>query len=289
MPGPNSVTAAPGLTNARPPQARSRLGDEVRLSQATASKGSWVPSLGQSLVQYPGAALPSLPSEFSVLVWNAHKNEDPGFEREFQQLAGRSHLALLQEAVESLPVWDGFGCSYAISWADQEPKSSSGVATYSRAQQVSAELQRTEGREPVVGTPKVSLVSLFKVQGSDKQLMVVNTHALLMTSSNEQLQKLARVVRTHMAQGGSVIWAGDFNTKDEARHQYLLELTQSLGLHAPDWEGHRTTHHPFGPEIGDYPLEHLFASPDIHFQKAEALSSPVSDHNKLFAKIRIDP
>jgi endonuclease/exonuclease/phosphatase (EEP) superfamily protein YafD len=91
---------------------------------------------------------------------------------------------------------------------------------------------QTQAREPLVRTPKATLITQYKITGMpDKTLLVVNIHAINFVDDKyffRQLQRLQSIIKQHQ---GPVLFAGDFNTWNEARFAKLQQLvTKRLGM-----------------------------------------------------------
>src|SRR5690606_32748181 len=92
------------------------------------------------------------------------------------------------------------------------------------------EFIRTSNREPILRTPKMSLISVFAIKNCPAQLMVVNTHAINFVRNSQfnfDIEKIAAKIKNH---NGPLVWAGDFNTWNKGRMRKLRSVAKRLGL-----------------------------------------------------------
>ena len=134
----------------------------------------------RTLSSTPNRRPPTLPVRTSVLVWNLQKGQAAGFADAFERLVAGRALVLLQEmhihddksaatTPEAFFVADS-DRSYAMATSfvygkDQTP---TGVAIGAAIEPAAGmEWQVTEDLEPLVGTPKASLLALFRLPGEN--------------------------------------------------------------------------------------------------------------------------
>lgn len=179
---------------------------------------------------------PSAPAQndLRVLVWNIEKaGGGEAWQRDFVNLVSQSDLALVQEAYtnpyfrRASQLLTGFLWLFAVSfYVDNEI---TGVASVSRWPVQAAQWHRSSDREPVLATPKMALSTIIPLPDG-RPLMVVNVHALNFVfngSFERQIAPLARLVGAHQ---GPAIFAGDFNTWNIPKGDYLDEEMKRAGL-----------------------------------------------------------
>lgn len=225
-----------------------------------------------------------LGTSFALLNWNVEKAKDPGLLGEFAELAKRSDLIFLQEAVplrkaQTLieePLYDAFVRGYVQNEIE------TGVLTLARTPHiVHCQLLATE---PWLRTPKATSVTLYPLENSDNTLLTINLHAvnfsLGVKTYREQLNNTVELIRGHK---GPVIMGGDFNTWSNKRQRVLDSLASELGLIAvPFSPDHRTTQ--FGK-----PLDHIYVR-ELAWRHTETRQVSTSDHNPLLVTFRrVDP
>ena len=221
---------------------------------------------------------------FSLLNWNVEKAQDPELVSEFAELAKRSDLVFLQEAVplkktETLieqSLFEAFVRGYVQNEIE------TGVLTLARTPHlVHCHLLATE---PWLRTPKATSVTLYPLAESDDTLLTINLHALNFSFGIEaytaQLEAAAQLIRAHE---GPVVFGGDLNTWSNRRQRALDSVAGELQLvPVPFSPDHRTTQ--FGK-----PLDHLYVR-GLTWQTTETREVSTSDHNPLFATFqRQDP
>lgn len=243
--------------------------------------------------------------ELRILCWNVHKEvSDEPWQRDFQSLLTKTqaNLIVLQEALYNRQLTGFLKELYsqqntALHWDfapqlyDPRADSYSGVMTLAPAASKSRKAVLSNGLEPVIGTPKVSLLTtyrlpLLKTQSRRESLLVINIHAInfkiTLQDFKEQLRALADLVTTHH---GPVIFAGDFNTWRSARQQHLDQIADELKLKKVDFgDGVKAV---FGN-----PLDHIYYSAnafDFIEGSAKVLSADEvksSDHRPLLVTLR---
>jgi endonuclease/exonuclease/phosphatase (EEP) superfamily protein YafD len=184
-----------------------------------------------------------LPSTLRVLVWNVYKGQREGWEKEFEPLAQASDLVLLQEAwlregsSESCPMTQAlcahskFAWQMVVSWVDEQGEGpSTGVATGAVAPPFDLTPLVSPATEPLIDTPKTALVTRYRLEGNDEQLLCVNVHALNVVGADTlqlQLDQLGTAMEAHT---GPVLLAGDFNVWTDEKQERLRALVSRLSL-----------------------------------------------------------
>ncbi len=168
---------------------------------------------------------------FSLVNWNMLKGQRDGWEQDFHRLVGEGDVVLLQEAHLTDGMLEALRLSrlnWGLATAFRYRGAEAGVLTASRADLQEICMQRF--REPVLKTPKTTLVAQFPFTGGG-HLVVVNVHAINFTTDEtyflESWRKMEAIVQPHE---GPLIVAGDFNTWNAARQAIVVNTTQRLGL-----------------------------------------------------------
>ncbi len=137
---------------------------------------------------------------------------------------------------------------------------------------------RTETGEPLTHTPKISLAAVYRLENTDENLMVVNTHAINFVKTRvflSQMSDLEKMIATHT---GPVIFAGDFNTWNKKRNIIVAGTIIRLGMEKtyfnPDTRTKRFR----------YPLDHIFYKGLELKNSSVAGSLFSSDHKALEAE-----
>jgi endonuclease/exonuclease/phosphatase (EEP) superfamily protein YafD len=226
------------------------------------------------------------PKNWSFLVWNLHKGEDETFKPEFMALSLGRDIIMNQEVYldENMTDIFRFLLPYKIETATSflygKEKIRTGVANISTVEPISSLFIRTEIREPVLKSPKITLVTSYPIRYSNKKLTIVNIHGINFVSSLSYKKEMERIYQQIKDIPAPLVFAGDFNTWNEDRVRILDEYTQKLNLKAaiflPD---HRITFN------GNY-LDHFFHTNDIKITEARVdVIYKGSDHRPLTVEV----
>lgn len=204
-----------------------------------------------------------LPSTLNIIVWNAAKSDHARYD----EMLNTSDLALLQEALVN---------DFALS---AEAYHGSGVALQGISEPISSCFWLSY--EPILLSPKASLVAEYDIESSAEHLFVATLHGVNFDWSQEvwkaQIDRLLATVKNHR---GPILMGGDFNTWSETRMNYVLEQSRRLGLALVD----------FAPDIRlapfGYPLD-LVLIRDLEVTYANTFNSALSDHAVLRLEVTI--
>ena len=170
---------------------------------------------------------------FTVLCWNTAKLTQKNSYRELVKSIiedEKIDVMLLQEVKKSLALeLDVSDFSYIMSPNIQTKKHVFGVMS---AFKISCEDELsllTRKRELSYATHKVTLITKHKIS-NHTQLMIVNLHAINFVNNSDFYHELSSIKSTIKSHKGAMIVAGDFNTWNVKRVNYLKEFTQELSL-----------------------------------------------------------
>ena len=222
------------------------------------------------------------PDRISILNWNVYKGRRDNWATDFRRYSNRHDVVTIQEAhlgeeLESL--LDAEHRHWTMNAAFNYQDRATGVMTASSIKPVYTCGQHTI--EPLIGTPKTSLISYYPVDGIDERLLVANVHginfSLGVAAYNEQIEKLFELMRYHQ---GPIVLAGDFNTWSDKRMQIVETLAQRLSLSSLDYTSHNRT------SVFGKALDHVF------YRGLEPLEHDTwhvtsSDHNPTRASFRV--
>lgn len=196
---------------------------------------------------------PSQQQEFTLVTWNIYKGQNEGLYQDLQQIVLQSDFVLMQEfslnSSQEQLMQSLAGTHWALAKSFEGGNGWTGVATMSKWQPEISIPVRSPGSEPFVGTPKMSLISKYKIAGKD--FWIVNLHGLNFDITHVDFEEQIDDMVSRLAKyKGALIFAGDFNTWSTSRREYLLAKTQSLGLLRVDIEN------PMG--LFSSTLDHIF-------------------------------
>jgi len=184
----------------------------------------------------PAPSKPLPGDKISLLVWNLHKIEDPQLIKDFREISADADLALTQESVGTRILMNRMtGANPAYEWTMAKAFrmfnfSFTGVATAYRVKPLMEKPLYSPVTEPISDTPKSILISTFSIENSDETLLVANVHAINFVALWDfqiHMNQLAANIQAHQ---GPMIIAGDFNTWETARLDYLYKIFKPLGL-----------------------------------------------------------
>ena len=231
-----------------------------------------------------------------VLNWNIEKKGDQeDWHADFVRITDSysPDLFLFQEArlndgLEELLGQYDLGWNFAPNIHEGRHGTFSGVLTASQIKPLSQRVLLSEAHEPFSETPKISLLTEYRLGQRKQTLFVVNIHAINFVRSEKfeaQISELEQQLTEHQ---GPIILAGDFNTWSKKRMNYLVESADRLNLNKVEfagWDRKEIKNLLFSP-----PFDHIFyrglsvktQSPDV----LENFSS--SDHKPLFVEFVLD-
>lgn len=199
--------------------------------------GIYVPKNHQVLKKFGQEKLSEINgNEINLFVWNIYKAEYDSWPEQFNSQLEKFDLLLLQEMLTKPSVVDIFtgheDLSYetATSFIFKKSGFRTGIATGSKVKTSWKKYLRSKKTEPLVGTPKLTLFTKYPIADSDKELLVVNIHAINFVPSlslYSQLDDAAKIIKSH---NGPSIFAGDFNTWTLEKQVFLRKITQKLGF-----------------------------------------------------------
>ncbi|MEH1824028.1 MAG: endonuclease/exonuclease/phosphatase family protein [Nostoc sp.] len=227
-----------------------------------------------------------------VLSWNiAKQNYNKTWLKDFLKIIDTYHpnLIFLQEFSLKLEAdewgkWLKMNWSFAPNFVDIHHQTYSGIFTAATISPITKQVITTQHHEPIVKTPKISLITEYQLSEQSTTLLTINSHLINFVDLNKfkiQLQELELALSIHR---GPLIFSGDFNTWSRKRAVILNQVTTKLGL----------TPVVFAPHHQDKikrfllspPLDHIFYR-DISVKKgtAEVLDEICSsDHKPLLAE-----
>jgi endonuclease/exonuclease/phosphatase (EEP) superfamily protein YafD len=223
-------------------------------------------------------------SQFSVLVWNIYKGQKDEWKNEYEKIKKDHDLLILQEDLCCKNhIESRYQKIFAKSFYYSGNEGSTGVSTLSSTSAIYSKVMRSQGREPIISTPKMALITKYPFLNNNKDLLVANIHSLNFVSNenwNQQLSQLLKELSNHV---GPLILAGDFNTWNDERLEILLSSTQKLGLKSVIFKNGDARMKVFGNA-----LDHVFYR-DLSVKTAHVISSDGSDHMPLSVRFEMTP
>ena len=225
-----------------------------------------------------------------LLVWNIHKQGDSGWERDLSAFAAASDVVLLQESVLHPPlqeILDDSGLRWVMASSFLLDADDIGVLSATRVAPIASCTQRVV--EPLIRIPKSAVISWLPITdtrtdtrtGSRETLAIANVHSINFELAPDvyrsQLEAVADALAGHR---GPIIFAGDFNTWNDARDGVVAEIAARLGLTELNLRVDQRAVF-FGRH-----LDHIFIR-GLQLIDVGAIPVTSSDHNPLAATLRI--
>lgn len=206
------------------------------LVAALSSQAYEVPELDRVLVNVSGASkgMPELPRNFTFLNWNVYKgSRGEVWHKDFLALSEGVHVITLQEAVrdEIMPLTFQ-RLTDVVFWMAQsflKETYSTGVVTGSYAEPLDIHFHKSPITEPIINTPKMSLLTTFGLPDG-RSLLVINMHAINFVSYTSFKKQLLDVSPSIESFDGPKIFAGDFNTWSLRRWMFLHDHMKAMGF-----------------------------------------------------------
>ncbi len=224
-------------------------------------------------------------NSFNILCWNVAKlTLKSSYKNYLKSLIENENIniLLLQEVkkciAQELDIYD---FSYILSPNIQTKRHIFGVLS---AFKISCENDLsllTKKRELIYATHKVSLITKHKIH-NEKKLMIVNLHAINFVKNSDfydELQKIKSSVKSHK---DAMIIAGDFNTWNTKRVNYLKEFTYDLSLKKVDFNNEKNV-----KKIFTNSLDYIFYRGLKLIDSKVINSKNISDHNPIIATFKI--
>lgn len=226
----------------------------------------------------------NLKEEFGILCWNVAKlTLHSSYKTYIETLLQKYDLdiLLLQEVKKNLSdelcLHD---YSYILSPNIQTKRHIFGVLSAFKSSCEEEMSLLSKKREFRYATHKTSLITHHKFSNG-KKILIVNLHAINFVKNSDfknELDSLLECIKSH---SGAMIVAGDFNTWNRTRVEYLKKFAEHLGLKRAESEDEANLKKVFSNSL-DYIL---YRELDLIYAKAID-SKKISDHNPIIAKFK---
>ena len=225
----------------------------------------------------------TLTPEFSLLVWNIHKeNQQTAFQEKLQELIKNRpcDFLLFQELKfqKSDPYYFE-NHSYALASNMETSQHLFGVFTAAKVafEKINTNLS-TEKEMGGMATYKSFLITQHRLS-SGELLNLVNLHAINFVSLKSFTLELEKIKKILLCHDGAMIIGGDFNNWSSKRVKVLKRFQKDLSLQKAEIKEYHHVKHVFSK-----PLDHIFYR-GITLLEAEAINTKnVSDHNPIYAR-----
>ncbi len=176
-------------------------------------------------------------ASIKVLNWNiAKKNYDKVWVRDFLNIIEKYQpdLIFLQEfrlgsEAEKVVELTDMSWVFAPNFIDAHHQTYSGILTASKISPLTKKAIITRHHEPILKTPKVSLITEYPLSNRKETLIAINSHLINFVDLDKfktQLHELQLALSTHR---GPLIFSGDFNTWNRKRVNILDKAVTDWG------------------------------------------------------------
>jgi endonuclease/exonuclease/phosphatase (EEP) superfamily protein YafD len=246
-----------------------------------------IPSINESLISIGSSYHKEIdPNSIKVLVWNMLKSKRKKWTKDFVNLTKDKDLLILQEVYLNryyLYVYRNivpYRFDMAISFLYQN-NFPTGNMIGSKIEPTVSSMFRTSKLEPIVGTPKTAVYSIFPIKNYSKDLLVISIHGLNMTKNihlKNQIREIFEVVHLH---DGPVIFGGDFNTWNKKRTNFLKKIMTENNFKEVFFKKDKRL------KVAGYPLDYVFLK-DIEVKDSRVLNKiKSSDHKPIILELFI--
>ncbi len=231
-------------------------------------------------------------TSIKVLSWNiAKRNLNKTWVRDFSKIIEQYQpdIVCLQEFRMGITFKNTLGIaemawSFAPNFIDTHHNAYSGILTAAKINPTTRKAIVTKHHEPIIKTPKASLITEYSLSNKRETLLAINSHLINfvdLTKFKTQLHELEFALSAHR---GPLIFSGDFNTWSRKRAALLELAVTRLGLTPVGFAPHESKK--IKRFLLSPPLDHIFYR-GLSEKKASAkvldhISS--SDHKPLLAE-----
>jgi endonuclease/exonuclease/phosphatase (EEP) superfamily protein YafD len=225
-------------------------------------------------------------SSIDVLNWNILKGDRSSWKKDFKRIADKMDLLLLQEAylngnmLDALKI-DRMGWIFSPSFFYAANNVPTGVLTASFVEPIYCRALRAT--EPILRTPKSSLITKYNLSGSNQVLLVANVHAINFALGTVSFRSQAHQIKREMqSHNGPIILSGDFNTWSANRLRSLQEIIHDLHLRPVLFKTDNRK------KVFGKPIDHIFYR-GLEVKGAKVIRVRSSDHNPMIVSFKAAP
>ena len=240
------------------------------------------PSKNIKLLKHQGS---TCRGSFNLLCWNIAKlSKKEKFKTYLQELILKEELdfLLLQEVKEEIATDMGIDdFSYILSANIETKKHIYGVMSAFKFSCHDYKEILTNSKELSFLTHKSSLFTLHYL-GENRELLVVNIHAINFTTSKRFEEELKYIESRLIPFKGSLIVAGDFNTWSKKRVKNLNEFAKNLSLKEVKFQDGKNL-----KKVFNKALDYVFYR-GLHVETSKVIKTDtLSDHNPICVRFTI--
>jgi len=229
------------------------------------------------------------PDKIKLFVWNMYKGDNPTWEKDYRYLWRDHDIFALQEMLLDKKMKRVFNThkdtlyhSATSFLYTSRNNLETGVATAATVPSTRTFWQRSKAREPIIKTPKMVLFTRYPIEGTKKQLLVANIHAINFVGAEklaDQIREAANEIKMH---DGPAVFAGDFNTWSSNKVLVMFGILNKIGMRQVKFN----PKHDKRMKVNGYFLDYIW------YRDLEVLNSTVwgyiegSDHKAMSAEFK---
>lgn len=239
------------------------------------------------------AAAPTLsPHSIKAFIWNIKKTEMQNWKKEFEVYGKDQDLILLQEAYRNKLFNSTTGAFKNYRWDMgismlyiRDNNTPTGTMIGSKVTPTEVVVKHSPDTEAVVNTPKAMTFAKYPIENSPEELLVISVHGINITNYASFKRHMDQATEQIEEHSGPILFAGDFNTRTQARTQYLMKLIEKYGFKTVQFKnGHRRMRWKF---TANY-LDHGFVR-GLSVKAAHVVGESIgSDHKPMFIEMAVD-
>lgn len=224
-------------------------------------KRFFIPKIEESHVVFGKSSREELdPKHMKVFVWNILKASKKGFTQDFIyhgrdtdifMLQEGSRNGLMEKAFEFFP-GHRFDMGYSFIHRSKKKYEPTGTVIGSSVEPSNVVIERTQDREPIIKTPKANTIGYYPIKGTDKELLIVNIHGMNMAGDAAFARHVDQCLEHIKNHTGPVIFAGDFNSKNDERLNHMVSGMHKHGLVPVSFRDDKRRKSKFSRAIIDY-------------------------------------
>lgn len=177
-------------------------------------------------------------TSIKVLSWNIAKNNyDKNWIRDFLSILEQYQpdIIFLQEVrmqfeAENIIELLDWSWVFAPNFVDAHHQTYAGILTAAKISPITKKAILTQDYEPIIKTPKVSLITEYLISNHQETLLTINSHLINFVDLNKFKTQMHEIEVALSGHRGPMIFAGDFNTWSQKRANILNQTVTKLGL-----------------------------------------------------------
>lgn len=228
-------------------------------------------------------------TSLKALVWNIKKSGMAKWQSEFKKFSENRDLILVQEAYANdffrtvLATYFGYRWDVGISFLYRKDNNTpTGTMIGSTVAASYVDVMHSPDEEPVLETPKSLTLAKYPVKGKTEELLVISIHGINFQTTAAFKRHIDRAFESISEHTGPILFAGDFNTWNNPRTNYLYRMCKKHDLKAVKF---KNGHHRL--MFNGYYLDHSFVR-GLEVTHAEVIGeSEGSDHKPLLLEMNV--